>query len=48
MRAAALYEHKHESYLERLEPLKEELDDKAMQYFFNEDVKPENMLGDNE
>ena len=46
MRTAALYEYKHDNYLDRLEPLKEELDEKVMHYFFNDNDKPETWLGD--
>ena len=46
MRTAALYEYKHESYLERLEPLKTDLESRVMEHFFNEDDRPESLLGD--
>ena len=46
MRTAALYEYKREAYLDNLEPLKEDLNDRAMHYFFNDKNRPETWLGE--
>ena len=47
MRSPALYEYNQESYLERLEPLKDELEVEVMNHFFNEKNKPAKWLGEN-
>ena len=36
MRVPALYEYKRDAYLDNLEPLKEDLNDRALHHFFNE------------